>query len=140
MFEDAHDLISEAVGIPLEPEEVTVYDIKGARYTKGKVKAIFTMLFFLSMGVNLDHGALPVAMPVLRNDLNVDQKQLGYLGSLVFFGILIGSIAATIIFNKFTFKSILLVTFFGNGLGLIIFPLCSIYSVQCLSRFLSGFC
>lgn len=69
------------------------------------------------MGSNLDHGALPVAIPVLKVDLNLNQAQLGWLGSLVFLGILAGSIASTVLFTRVSYKCLLFTSFIGNGIG-----------------------
>lgn len=39
---------------------------------------------------NIDHGAIPAATSELRRDLDLSTSQLGYLGSLVFLGLLVG--------------------------------------------------
>ena len=34
----------------------------------------------------------------------------------------------------------MVVSYFGNGIGELIFAMCSVYEIQCAARFFSGFC
>lgn len=139
MFDAGHYSDSDNDDPEEEEDEVTIYDIPGNTYSPTKVGWVYILNYFLSMGSNLDHGALPVAIPVLKVDLNLNQAQLGWLGSLVFLGILGGSIASTVLFTRVSYKTLLFVSFVGNGIGLIVFPLASNYQLQQFSRFISGF-
>ena len=42
------------------------------------------------MLANVDHGAIPAATKVLKDDLYLNNQQLGSLGSIVFIGIVTG--------------------------------------------------
>jgi predicted MFS family arabinose efflux permease len=64
---------------------------------------------------------------------------MGNFGSLVFFGLAVGSVCATMIVNKFTWKQMLGISFLGNSLGLLLFSASSDYLVLCFARFFSGF-
>lgn len=88
---------------------------------------MFLMLFVLNIGNSLDHGAIPVINPILRTELNLNSQQLGTLGSLVFFGLLVGSIFAAFIFNKASFKTIMLSSYIGNAAGLFVFAVSKVY-------------
>ena len=73
---DEQLLVSEKIEYEEEeegPTEVTIYDLKGFEFTRKKVMAVYILLFMLNMGNNLDHGAIPVAIPVMKKDLNVNQ-------------------------------------------------------------------
>jgi hypothetical protein len=51
---------------------------------------VFLYVFILNMLVNVDHGAIPAATKVLKDDLSLNNQQLGSLGSIVFIGIVTG--------------------------------------------------
>jgi hypothetical protein len=53
---------------------------------------IFCLFIFITLLMNLDHGAIPAATENIRQDLGVNDKILGTFGSLVFLGNLIGII------------------------------------------------
>lgn len=77
--------------------------------------------------------------PVLRKDLNLSTQQLGVIGSLVFFGLLCGSVGAAFVFGKYSYKKVMLLTYIINAIFLILFAATEIYWLQCLSRFLAGY-
>lgn len=64
---------------------------------------------------------------------------MGGLGSLVFFGLVIGSATATFVFNIFSYKLIIVSNLIINGGGLILFTLRREYYLMCIARFISGF-
>jgi predicted MFS family arabinose efflux permease len=64
---------------------------------------------------------------------------MGALGSLVFFGLVIGSATATFIFNFFSYKSIIVSCLFINAAGTILFTFRREYYLMCIARFISGF-
>ncbi len=111
---------------------------------------IYTLIFICNLLINIDHGSIPAATLNLKQDLNIDNVQLGILGSLVFLGLtfgkdiilikFIGSLVATPIFSYINAKTILIASFTLNGISLILFPLTSNFIVLSLSRFLVGFC
>jgi fucose permease len=119
---------------------VSVYDIEGNDYSKTGLMIIFMTLFLLNALNNIDHGAIPAITPVLKEDLNLNSQQLGFLGSLVFLGVTVGSIIATFILEKLSYKSIISISVFFNGCGLIMFASSTNYNFQCFARFMSGFC
>jgi len=78
---------------------------------------------------NLDHGAFPCSAPEIKKSLKLDHTKLGALLSLVFGGLFIGSIAAVGLFSRFKFKNILVISYLGNAIGLVIFALSKNYSL-----------
>ena len=44
------------------------------------------------MLINVDHGTIPAATVVMKEDLDLDNVSLGILGSLVFLGLALGKI------------------------------------------------
>jgi len=124
---------------PKPHREVTVFDIEGNSYTHSKIRLVFIILSLLNVSNNLDHGGIPVMTPVLRQELSLTTQQLGVIGSLVFFGLLCGSLQAAFVFGKVNYKRVMLLTYVGNGFFLILFASTEIYWLQCLSRFLAGY-
>ena len=61
-------------------------------------------IFILSGLINFDHGGLPAAITAISKDLNIIEVQMGGLGSLVFFGLVVGSATATFVLSKFQYK------------------------------------
>ena len=76
---------------------------------------------FNTIGVNIDHGAIPPATEYIKRDLNINDTQLGGLGSLVFVGLAAGALSASFFFGKIQYKFILALGFIGNGIGLYLF-------------------
>ena len=99
----------------------------------------FGLLFWISMCLNLDHGALPSSSPNIKKSLKLTDTELGTLLSLNFFGLFIGSITAVELFSRFKFKHILVMSYLGNAIGLALFAFSKDYPLQCFARFFSGF-
>ena len=95
---------------------------------------------FNTMGVNIDHGAIPAATKNIKENLQINDTQLGFLGSLVFVGLAIGALSASFIFGKIRYKYLLALGFIGNGAGLYLFATSTLQYLLMLARFLSGFC
>jgi len=49
--------------------------------------------------MNFDHGSVPAASKDIKEEMNINNEMLGGLGSLVFLGIITGSLFGTVIFN-----------------------------------------
>ena len=65
---------------------------------------------------------------------------MGTLGSLVFLGIVIGSVLAAVIMDKINIKLILFCAFAGNLIGTLLFLYFAKFAAVSMSRLLSGFC
>ena len=70
-------------------------------YPAGELRSVAILIFCQGMAINLDHGALPAALNVIMEELDLLEVQMGCLSSLIFFGLVIGSAAATVIIEKF---------------------------------------
>ena len=67
-------------------------------------------------------------------DLHLDEAELGALGSLVYAGNAMGSLAAPIVFSKFKPKWIVITCMILNAICLLVFPATDIYWLICISR------
>ena len=56
---------------------------------------MFIIMFIVNAANNSDHGAIPSITKQLKGDLNLNNEQLGSLGSLVFFGLTLGKCITT---------------------------------------------
>ena len=99
---------------------------------------LFTVILLVNMLINFDHGVLPAAAMVIKEDLTLTNAQLGWLGSIVFLGLAIGSIAASYIFENCNSKRVLITILIANIAFISLFALSKIYSLLMISRFAMG--
>ena len=88
--------------------------------------------------MNIDTGILPAGSVVIKNELSIADGPYGALGSMVYIGQLIGSLAATYVLNKGDTKMILSISLSLNIVSLILFTLVSYYPVLLVCRILTG--
>lgn len=106
---------------------------------KPHIRRIYYVVAFCNILVNLDHGIIPAATKEIKIDLNIAEVELGLLGSIVYAGLLLGSLVAGQIFQRFASKSIIVVTVAAYILSLLMFPVSENILFLGLSRFLVGF-
>jgi sugar phosphate permease len=61
-------------------------------------RTLFTFMFFGYLCMNIDHGIMPAATKDIQEYLNINESEIGLLGSLVYGGNAIGSIILAPIF------------------------------------------
>ena len=92
------------------------------------------------MYINIDHGALPASLKEISRDLKIGEGKLGGLGSLVFFGLVLGSFCASYLFYVLQYKHIIVGSLVINSLSLkMLTSYSDHYAFMCLSRLFSGF-
>jgi hypothetical protein len=64
------------------------------------VNLSFAVLLFLNLIINIDHGVMPAGAITIKEYLAISNTEYGLLGSIVFFGLVLGSLAATFIYNN----------------------------------------
>lgn len=89
--------------------------------------------------VNFDHGIVPAAIHELEKDLRIDDLALGLLGSLVYLGLMLGSIVSGPLINKINNKFLICFTICGNLTCVVIFPFVESFLVISISRVFVGF-
>jgi len=110
-----------------------------SKVQKQSIKKIYYVIAFCNILVNLDHGIIPAATKEIKTDLQIAEVELGLLGSIVYGGLLLGSLVAGQIFQKFNSKSIITTTISAYILSLLMFPISKDILLLGLSRFLVGF-
>ena len=113
--------------------------VRDLQYPKYLVYSIYFYVFLLNVTVNLDHGAMPAALIDISNDVQFTDQQMGTLGSLVFFGLFIGTLNASFLMYRLKHKSIIILTLVLNGISLYMFTVQNNYYCMCISRFIAGF-
>ena len=89
--------------------------------------------------INVDHGVFPAGSIAIKEALGINNTEYGLLGSVVFFGLTIGSVAATFLYATVNTKYVLITVMFLNGCSLLMFVMTNQYILLLLSRFLTGF-
>ena len=73
-------------------------------FGKDRRKLIFALVFVINLLINIDHGAIPAATTMLKQELHLDNVALGVIGSLVYLGLVLGAISAGPIFKNYSSK------------------------------------
>ena len=85
------------------------------QFNRAVVNFLFFLVLFMNILINVDHGVMPAGSIVIKEALRVNNKLYGLLGSTVFAGLTIGSIGATILFQKCNTKYVLMLVMIFNG-------------------------
>ena len=99
----------------------------------------FAVVFFANLVINIDHGVMPAGAIVIKQDLGESNTEYGLLGSIVFAGLVVGSLAATFMYRNFDNRFVLASVLFLNALTQVAFTLTEIYFMLILCRFMAGF-
>lgn len=113
--------------------------VRDLGYSKCIFMGVCIYVFFLDILINVDHGAIPAALNEISRDLKVSDAKMGGLGSLVFFGLVIGSATAGFVFGRISYKSILCISMIVNGTSLWLFTAKADYTYMCIARFITGY-
>ncbi len=81
------------------------------------VKLAFALLLFFNLVINIDHGVMPAGAITIKQQLGVSNTEYGLLGSIVFFGLVLGSLAATFVYNSLNTKFVLVMIMALNALA-----------------------
>ena len=99
---------------------------------------IFFLFIIINLLMNYDHGTVPAATEQLRKYLDLTDSELGFFGSLVFIGVIIGSLISLSIINIFNRKYILMVCLILCGFSLFAFTITKKYVLLCIDRVIVG--
>ena len=89
---------------------------------KHERKLMYRVAWCTQILINLDHGILPACTKEIKEDVGLDEVGLGLLGSLVYLGLICGSLTAGPLFQKISSKKIICTTTLLNLIFLLIFP------------------
>lgn len=100
---------------------------------------VFLYIFLIAVLVNVDHGAIPAGLSDIQAELGMDEGEMGVMGSMVFFGLFLGSITASFIMHIFEHKTIIWLSLCINGASLWLLTMTSNFYLMCFSRLITGF-
>ena len=88
--------------------------------------------------VNFDHGILPALNTIIKTEFDLDDVQMGALGSVVYLGNVVGSLLGMPLFKYFSTKWILACSLIFQMASLTVFTQVGVFMVLEISRFLTG--
>ena len=99
---------------------------------------LFIIFIIINLLMNFDHGTIPAATEQIRLYMALSNSKLGLFGSLVFIGVIIGSLVSMTIINTFNRKYILMICLILCGISLFIFTITKNYTLLCIDRVIIG--
>ena len=98
---------------------------------------VFYFFLISNILISMDHGSIPASVNELRLLTTYDQS-IGLFGSLVYFGNIIGSMIFFSIMDKYSRKTLLIISLLGNSICLFTFVIFSNMIFLFLNRVLVG--
>ena len=101
---------------------------------------VYWLLFAGNFLLNIDHGSIPACFNEIQTQLDIGKTKFGYLGSMVYVGNAVGSMAA-IPLMRFSskIKWILASTIIATAFFLGLFAMTENFYIALVSRFCTGF-
>ncbi|KEG01779.1 major facilitator superfamily domain-containing protein, putative [Plasmodium vinckei vinckei] len=99
-----------------------------------------TLMIGLSVLCNFDHGAIPVTLEEIQKDFPLSYIEQSLLGSLVYCGLIFGTIIASILFELISAKLLVTVSIILLSISLYIFSNANGMMIMYISRFVNGLC
>jgi predicted MFS family arabinose efflux permease len=115
------------------------FDLEELGLKRWHVQSMCAILFLFNILNNVDHGALPSGISDMQEDFGLPTFKMGHFGSLVFLGLASGSLCVSMLVGIINWKTLLMCSFVGNGVGLFLYSASSDYFILCFARWLSGF-
>lgn len=92
--------------------------VEDVGFNKKAIMCTCFLFFFLDIIINLDHGAMPSAATSIKKDLKLENATFGTLGSMVFVGLVSGSLCFAYVSSRASYKTILITSFVLNAIGI----------------------
>ncbi|CRG99371.1 sugar transporter, putative [Plasmodium relictum] len=99
-----------------------------------------TLMICISILCNYDHGAIPVTLEEIQKDFPLSYIEQSLLGSLVYFGLIIGTIIASVLFELLSAKLLVTISIILLSISLYIFSHANCIAFMYISRFVNGLC
>lgn len=107
---------------------------------ENELNKIYIVSTICNIIVNFDHGIIPACTKNLKNELQIDDFFLGVLGSMVFTGLMSGSLISGYLFTIYSCKKLILISLVMIILSVTSFCIFShIRFLLILSRLVCGF-
>ena len=136
------DIINEINSSDITNEkEITIGKLYSYRrpYSKYRRKLIFLLICSINILINCDHGAIPAGTTELKQTKNISNVQLGTIGSLVYLGLVLGSISGGYIFSTYASKWVIINSLLATCIFLYFFTVSNYYLTMAFCRIGCGF-
>jgi len=122
-------------------KEITIGKLYSYRrpYSKSRRKLIFILIFLVNILINCDHGAIPAGTKELKEAKKISNMQLGIIGSLVYLGLVLGSISGGYIFSTYSSKWVVINSLIASCIFLYFFTVSNYWEAMALCRIGCGF-
>jgi predicted MFS family arabinose efflux permease len=102
-------------------------------------KRIYIMFCITNIILNIDQGVLPAATVEMMRDLNMNKIEFGLMGSLMYIGLISGSLIAGFAYQKFSCKNVLMANMLLMSGCLSFFTFTTNLYILGISRIFTGF-
>ena len=100
---------------------------------------VFGVMFVLSASLNLDQGLFPAASVLIKESLHFSDAEYGLLGSIVYIGLIMGSLLSGYIYSKWQAKPVLVICLLGFVSMIGVFAVTTNKKYILVSRVIAGF-
>ena len=107
-------------------------------YNLTVVKLTLYCIFFANLFLNIDMGILPAGSTVIKDELKMNNSQYGTLGSVVYFGQVLGAALASGLLAKVSPKILLFLCLLMNVSALLTFTFTDRFWLLAVSRGFTG--
>ncbi|KAL4497176.1 hypothetical protein ABPG72_019496 [Tetrahymena utriculariae] len=121
-----------------EEEKDQDQEVEQPQQEKKGSKLVFFIICLSNILMNIDHGVVPAATQQIKEDFNIGDSQLGFLGSLVYFGIVSAGFIAGKVYMKFPSKYVMIATIICMVGLLFLFTCIEDINVLYFVRFVTG--
>jgi sugar phosphate permease len=109
-------------------------------YEPRKIYMIFCLIFMCNLIINIDHGAIPACSNEIKKEVQIQNLELGLLGSIVYVGLTFGSMLATGLYSRGRWiKPTIVSSIFLNSLCLYLFTESRVFFIMAFFRATIGF-
>ena len=123
---------------------INIYQKKAYSYrrpfSKQKRKFIYILIVLINIFINLDRGAIPASTTEIKDRNKISNAELGMIGSLIYFGLILGSLSGGYFFSKYASKWLIISSLFILAFFLYSFTILESSGGMYLCRVGCGFC
>jgi MFS family permease len=101
---------------------------------------VFGLMILTNILINLDHGILPACTTQMQRDYDMDETELGILGSIVYLGISMMGMFAGRLYQHFNSKMLTVISLVVLELSLLSFVFLEYKIAAYVTRFITGVC
>ena len=102
------------------------------------MKATLYTVFCATIFLNIDMGILPAGSTIIKQELKLNNTEFGTLGSVVYFGQVLGAALASGLLAKAAPKLLLFFCLLLNVGALLVFTVTDVFWILAVSRSLTG--